>query len=303
MNTPVLLIFFNRKYVLRIINILRKRKVRNLYLASDGGRTEEEKEKIEHLRESVKKAIDWECDVHYRFSDTNQGCEWGPVNAINWVFEKEEECIILEDDCVPEETFFDYCTELLGRYKCDKRVWMISGECYLQDKSVFGDNDYTFSLRTDTWGWATWKRAWMKCDFKLKMWPIYKRDHVLEKSNYMIFYHEIAYMKEQLDNIFKKRDESIWDYQWRFHMLINGGLCIIPRVNLINNIGWGEESTHTKGSRLTVFDVETKPMKFPMKHPSAVIANGFFDKKYGELLSPPKKLKEKILAYIKEKIL
>lgn len=292
MDTPVLLIFFNRQVVFSVIDILRKNKIRNLYIASDGGRYKEEKEKIEKLRHDVKDAVDWDCDVHYRFSEKNQGCEWGPVNAINWVFENEDKCIILEDDCVPEDSFFRYCSELLEYYEEDERIWMVSGENYLSDKSMFGDCDYTFSLRTDTWGWATWKRAWYKCDFQLKKWLTYKREEVLKKSNYMKYYHEIDFFTEQLDNIYKGRDETIWDYQWRFHMLINSGLCIIPKYNLIDNIGWGEEATHTKGSKKTIYDVGIRAMDFPLKHPSCVIANSLYDEKYGNLLRKQNPIKD-----------
>lgn len=292
MDTPVLLIFFNRQIVFNVIDVLRKNKIRKLYIASDGGRYREENEMIQKLRDAVKVAVDWECEVYYRFSEENQGCEWGPVNAINWVFENEEECIILEDDCVPESSFFEYCAELLEYYKEDERIWMVSGENYLADKSLFGDCDYTFSLRTDTWGWATWKRAWIKCDFHLKKWLTYKREEVLKKSNYMRYYHEIDFLTEQLDNIYKGRDETVWDYQWRFHMLINGGLCIIPKHNLVDNIGWGGEATHTTGNKISIFDVGVQTMKFPLKHPSCVIANSLFDEKYGNLLRPQNPIKD-----------
>ncbi len=283
-DAPVLLIFFNReREVLQVIEAIKKCTPKKVYIASDGGRTDKEHEKICKLRKTVQKHIDWECQLNCLFSDINLGCQRGPVTAIDWVFEQEDRCIILEDDCVPGFTFFEYCDQLLKRYAQNENIWMISGENYLQDVSMFEGMDYTFSLRTDTWGWATWRRAWKKCDFTLKRWPDYKKEKVLSHTYYMQVYDELEYMTQQLDNIYKKKDKSIWDYQWRFHMAVNNGLCIIPRRNLINNIGWGKYATHTK-NRDKIWDVPVKDLSFPLKHPSCITANVDFDKAYGKLL-------------------
>lgn len=296
-TAPVLLIFFNREdEVLKVINAIRKCAPGKMYIASDGGRTEKEHKRILQLREKVKESIDWECQLNYLFSDKNLGCQWGPITAINWVFEKEERCIILEDDCLPDISFFEYCDQLLERYADNESVWMISGENYLDDDEMFGQADYTFSLRTDTWGWATWKRAWKKCDFNLQKWPVYKKEKVLSRTYYMRNYDELEYMTGQLDNIYKKKDRSIWDYQWRFHMIINNGLCIIPRSNLIDNIGWGKYATHTKSEKCRIYDVPIGRFNTPLRHPSCVTANADFDKKYGELL-----FKDKLKCQIKNK--
>lgn len=284
MKAPVLLIFFNREdEVQQVVDAVRNYAPEKIYLASDGGRTAREHQKVLQIRRKVKESIDWDCQLNCLFSDKNLGCQWGPVEAVNWVFEKEDRCIILEDDCVPEHSFFGYCEQLLGRYADNERVWMISGENYLEDDSMFGKADYTFSLRTETWGWATWKRAWEKCDFRLQAWPVYKREKVLSHMYYMKYYDELAYMTKQLDNIYRQKDRSIWDYQWRFHMAINGGLCIIPRRNLITNIGWGEAATHTK-FKSSIWDVPTGSLNTPLQHPVGVTANADFDKRYGELL-------------------
>lgn len=283
-NTPVLLIVFNREMeALQVIAAIRKCAPKKMYLASDGGRTEKEHKRILKLREKIKENIDWDCQLECLFSDHNQGCQWGPINAISWVFEKEDKCIILEDDCVPDPSFFEYCDQLLERYADNECVWMISGENYVRDKSMFEKTDYSFSLKTNTWGWATWKRAWQRCDFNLRLWPVYKKENVLSHTCYMKYYNELEYMTKQLDNIHKHRDKSIWDYQWRFHMLINNGLCIVPRNNLITNIGYGKFATHTK-LKNSVYDVQTEGLPYPLRHPSCIVANADFDKQYGELL-------------------
>lgn len=293
---PVLLIFFNReKEVLQVVDAIRKYAPKNVYIASDGGRSKKEHKKVQRIRELVKKSIDWECRLECLFSDKNLGCQWGPITAINWVFEKEDRCIILEDDCVPDVSFFGYCEQLLERYANNESVWMISGENYLSDDSMFEKSDYTFSLRTDTWGWATWKRAWERCDFRLRLWPSCKKEKSLSHTYYMKYYDELEYMTEQLDNIYRQRDKTIWDYQWRFYMIINNGLCIIPRRNLIRNIGWGKTATHTRGE-IGIYDVPLENMNVTLRHPPCVMANADFDKKYGELL-----FRNKLKVYRDEK--
>ncbi len=296
-DAPVLLIFFNREdELLKVIQAIKKCSPKKMYIASDGGRTKIEHERIVQLRQKIKTYIDWDCQLNCLFSDKNLGCEWGPISAINWVFENEDQCIIIEDDCIPDISFFTYCDELLKKYAKNENVWMISGDNYLADNTMFGQADYTFSLRTDTWGWATWKRAWEKCDFRLQKWPIYKREKVLAHTYYMRRYDELDYMTKQLDNIYKKKDKSIWDYQWRFHMIINNGLCIVPRNNLVNNIGWGKCATHTKKDENKIWNVPIKSLHTHLCHPSCITANADFDKKYGELL-----FKDKLLSQIKNK--
>lgn len=293
-DIPVLLIFFNRENeVEQVINAIRDYAPTKMYIASDGGRTEKEHRRVLQLREKVKRCIDWNCQLKCLFSDHNLGCQWGPVTAINWIFEEEERCIILEDDCVPNLSFFRYCEQLLERYADNESVWMISGENYLCDDKIFENSDYTFSLRTDTWGWATWRRAWKKCDFTLQLWPVYKKEKILLHTYYMRCYDELEYMTKQLDNIYKKKDKSIWDYQWRFHMIINNGLCIIPRKNLVDNIGWGKYASHTKSEKNKIYDVPTEELKPILRHPVCVTANVDFDRTYGELLFK-NKLKSKI---------
>lgn len=282
--TPVLLIFFKReREALQVLDAIRKCAPKKMYIASDGGRTEKEHNRILELREKIKACIDWDCQLECMFSDDNRGCGWGPISAINWVFEKEDRCIILEDDCVPDPTFFEYCDQLLERYADNESIWMISGENYVKDKSMFEKADYSFSLKTYTWGWATWKRAWQKCDFNLRLWSVYKKENVLSHTCYMKYYNELEYLTQQLDNIHKQRDKSIWDYQWRFHMIINNGLCIVPRNHLVTNIGWGKNATHTKVKN-TIYDVPIEGLSQPLRHPSCVVANADFDKKFGELL-------------------
>lgn len=296
-NTPVLLIFFNReKEVMQVLNAIKKCAPKKMYIASDGGRTEKEKRKVLQLRKKVKNNIDWDCQLECLFAENNLGCQWGPISAINWVFSKEERCIILEDDCIPDLSFFSYCDQLLERYKNDERIWMISGENYLHDESMFEKSDYTFSGRTNTWGWATWKRAWIKCDFNLCLWPKYKKENVLIHTYYMKNYDETEYMTKQLDNIYKKLDRSIWDYQWRFHMIINNGLCIVPRKNMISNIGGGKYATHTKSVKSVFLNVSVERLNFPIRHPSCVTVNADFDKKYGEIL-----FWDKVRSYIEKR--
>ena len=182
MNIPVLLITYNRKEnALKVLNCLREAKVLKLYIACDGAKENvQDKEKVGRTREAIQKAVDWECDVQYRFSEKNQGCKYGPVNAINWVFEKEEYAVILEDDIIPNSSFFPFCAELLERYKDREEIMMVSG-CNIMSRTESVKESYFFEPIATTWGWATWRRAWSKYDLAMQGWEEMKKRKVLKK--------------------------------------------------------------------------------------------------------------------------
>ncbi|MBR1396888.1 MAG: hypothetical protein IJ563_05075 [Selenomonadaceae bacterium] len=131
-----------------------------LFIVADGPRANKpgEMEKVQQCR-AIKDMVDWECEVHTNFSDVNMGCKNRIVSGINWVFEQTEELIILEDNCVPDLSFFRFCQELLEKYRNDNRVLSIAGSNH--DEFEYFDESYAFSKFSSPWGWATWKRAWI----------------------------------------------------------------------------------------------------------------------------------------------
>jgi hypothetical protein len=169
------------------------------------------------------------------------GCKYGPAGGIDWFFENEEKGIILEDDCLPVQSFFEFCELMLERYRDDFRVWHISGNNFNADKKLFDKKPYAFSALPQVWGWATWRNRWKEFQknpyyLQEKSSPIYKSWKLSIVAKYNKFKH-IDKLKEGLD---------AWDYQWQITVLNAKGLCECPAVNLVSNIGDGEDATHTK---------------------------------------------------------
>jgi len=239
-NTPILFIIFNRpKTTERVFTEIRKQKPKYLFIASDGPRDNNasDLDLCKQCRDIVAK-IDWDCDVKTLFSAVNQGCKYAVSSAIAWFFTLVEAGIILEDDCLPNGSFFNFCETLLTKYKDDKQVMMISGTSY--QKKPLNNNSYYFSKYVHIWGWATWKRAWALYDRDIKGFendvdPILKRNFNLTRER-----------KQWLNNfnmIFNGLDT--WDYQWMYCIWKNNGIAIIPWKNMISNIGFGPGATHT----------------------------------------------------------
>ena len=161
-KAPVLLIGFNRSDTMQqVFNAVRRAQPDKLYYAVDGARPNKdgEKEKVQQVRDIISQ-VDWPCEVHTLFREENVGCGFGPADAITWAFENEDRLIVLEDDCVPSQSFFRFCHEMLELYKEDKRVNLVSGRSHHGGSRFFAKYDYIFTRYAHTWGWATWKRAW-----------------------------------------------------------------------------------------------------------------------------------------------
>jgi hypothetical protein len=242
LETPVLFLVFKRLDTTKqVFEQIRKAKPPRLYIAADGPRAhvKGEKEKVKAVREYVLSNIDWKCEVKTLFRDKNLGCGKAVSEAITWFFENEDQGIILEDDTVPSLSFFWFCEELLDTYKDDKRIWHIGG-CNFQDGRKRGDGDYYFSVYNHIWGWASWSDRWKYYDFKL------------EKIETDMFIRKIFSSKKEIKywcRIFwKMKSENpidTWDYQWTFTMWFYDGVAILPNVNMVSNIGFGIEGTHT----------------------------------------------------------
>lgn len=288
MNTPVALILFNRPdATARVLDVIRKIRPPQLFLIADGPRPDVTGD-IERCREAraVVNNIDWPCELYRNYSDTNLGCGKRPVAGISWVFEHVEKAIILEDDCLPHPSFFMYCEELLERYQDDQRIMHIAG-----NNRGFSRNDgkysYYYSLLPYCWGWATWRRAWQHYDFNLG----HLQDVIAGKllKNVLNDGQAVRYWEQRFWDLKRSQRPDIWDFQWTFACWIHHGLAIVPNENLVRNIGFGEDATHTKASDPRIENLEERPIKLPLSHPPFVnrdvpldkaafrdIENGFF---------------------------
>ena len=247
MDTPVLLIAWRRPQTLRqVINAIRPVGPTRLFVACDGPNPKRtgEAEKVAATRAVIEHDIDWPCKIERFYSDENQGCRLGVSRAITWFFEHVEEGIILEDDCVPHIDFFHYCAKLLERYRNDTRVWCISGSNF-QNSQWRGDGSYYFSRYNHCWGWASWRRCWQHYDGELNQWPLL-RDSGLLKT---IFDDPIerTYWQRIWQRLLETGTPDSWAYRWTFTCFANGGLTALPNSNLVVNVGFGHDATHTTG--------------------------------------------------------
>jgi len=242
-KSPILFITFTKEKETKLVfEKIREVKPSKLYIASDGARAEKqgEKEKIEILRNWLVANVDWNCEVRTKFNEQNMGCGRGVSSAISWFFENEEMGIILEDDCLPSLSFFYYCDELLNKYKDDTRIYHIAGNNPLTYTKT--PHSYYFARIQHCWGWASWRRAWEKYSFDIDKLD----DFVKQKKINKIFTRSI-YRKRWIKTFkrMERHEIDTWDYQWTYTIFNNGGICINPAKNLITNIGFGPEATHT----------------------------------------------------------
>ena len=269
LTTPIAFFIFNRPDVtLKVFERIRDVKPQKLFIIADGARFAEEDNKCKQVRSIVKK-IDWECEVLTNFSDVNLGCKLRVSSGLDWVFNNVESAIILEDDCLPEPSFFEFCSELLTRYVNDQRVMMISGDNFQFGKKRTKDS-YYFSIFPHCWGWATWRRAWQYYDIDMKLWLT-----VRDNGWLMDILHSksaVRYWENIFQDVFDDLIDT-WDYQWTFACWLHSGLTILPNINLVSNIGFNDEATHTKKSKNRLANIHTESLILPLIHPKFVIRN------------------------------
>ena len=276
-RTAIAMLVFNRtENTKKVFEQVKKVKPSKMFIIADGPRKNKESDEIkcQQTRE-IFNNIDWECQVYKNFSKVNMGCAKRGETGFSWVFENVEECIFLEDDCIPNISFFKFCDELLEKYRNDTRIMLISGTNQLGkwDKSKYS---YHFSKFGGIWGWASWKRAWKYYDFDIKLWDDKNVKNILKER--LNFFQYIS-RKSIYDDIYNKNAKfSSWAYQWGFARIIQSGLAISPQVNLITNIGAGKDATNTKKAS-SVSNLKSYEMKFPLSHPPYVIADEEYDKK------------------------
>lgn len=270
LETPVALIVFNRpETTRRVFAAIAAARPSRLLLIADGPRAGHpgEVERCELVREIVT-AVDWPCWVETNFASENMGCDPRISSGLNWVFSLVEEAIILEDDCLPDPSFFPFCAELLERYRDQNQIGFVAGFNPLEKSFPF-HYSYFYSLVTGCWGWATWRRAWQEYDEHLQSWPEVKEAGLLK----LIFPDKKAvdYWSRIFDAMYQGTGPNTWDYHWVYTCWTRNWLSILPSKNLIQNIGFGAGATHT----LTAAPGLTLPaaaVSFPLLHPPAIMA-------------------------------
>lgn len=291
-SVPILFIVFNRQDTAqKVFEKIKEIKPSKLFVAGDGPRSDKvgEAEKCQETRKIIEQ-IDWECEVKTLFQEQNLGCKIAVSTAISWFFENVEEGIILEDDCVPDLSFFNYCKNLLEKYRLDNRVMMITGSNF-QQGNTYGDGSYYFSRFAHIWGWASWRRAWQLYDVNLNNLETFINYNKIDEV--IINYPQL---KSKWINDLKKTKQGLintWDYQWSYTLFSNFALSITPNVNLVSNIGFGHvDATFTTNLDPLLADLKTQPLD-KIIHPSFVLpskeADDFIAKTIYFCESPEKK--------------
>ena len=261
-NTPIVFIIYNRPASTSIVfNRIAQRRPSKYFIVADGPRDNNDGIKC-HQARNIATNVNWDCDVHYLFSDINLGCRKRVSTGLNSVFEIVEEAIILEDDTVPDFSFFEYSDVLLTRYRTENVIKMIGGSNPLV-KDRRNEVSYKYSKYALIWGWATWKRAWLEYDVNMEDWPLFRDSNSFDSLHqpaermFWVYYFNKVY-----------NGYDTWAYQWMHSIWANKGKTVLPTNNLITNIGFGSDATHTTiTSESELLSVPSEPMQFPLKAP------------------------------------
>lgn len=284
-KVPILLVVFNRPdYTQKIFDQVREIAPTQLFIAADGPRPDrpDDLDKTNRVRDIVSK-VDWPCEVHKLFRDKNIGFRDAERFAFDWFFEHVEAGVILEDDELPNQSFFRFAEEMLERYKDNKEVMMITGSNPMSDPEM--KDSYFFSKYFSIWGWASWRRAWKQYDFDMKSWG--EKNNKIKIKNIFSQKFMQGRLKKMFDEIYPGPPKT-WDTQWMYACLMNNGVCIVPKVNLITNIGI--EGVHSQGGNqnLQSYDIYQYGR---LTHPQAIAVNtdydnAFFEKNFKEPKRP-----------------
>ena len=275
-STPVALLIFNRPDTTKkVFEEIRKAEPERLFIIADGPRQNVERDKkLCELTREITERIDWDCEVIKDYADVNFGLRKRFASGLSRMFEIVERAIIIEDDCVPHQSFFPFCQELLERYRDEKKVMMISGNNFFSELKN-KEYSYYFSSFNHIWGWATWKRAWHLYNDEMKDWNSLKDSDFL--NNILQNNKSVKYFRTIFQEVYEDKINS-WAYRWLYSMFRESGLSIVPSTNLVVNVGYGKHATNTKGPGKRFAVYSTNEIVFPLIHPPNIERDEELDK-------------------------
>lgn len=267
---PVALFVFNRPDLTAgVFEVIRAAKPPLLFVSADGPRPDRpDDERLCRETREVVQSVDWPCEVHWNLREVNLGCGPAMSQGISWVFENVDRAVILEDDCVPDPTFFPFCDELLERYEDDSRVLQIAGSNLNAPAEAFAGASYSFASFPLVWGWATWRRAWELYDFTMGSWPTFRDSGMLNGLH--ASRRRQVQLRREWNHI--HAGNGTWDHQWQYTVMSQHGLSIYPSTNLISNLGFRADATQTIGAG-SMAAIPAGPIEFPLVHPPLVAHN------------------------------
>lgn len=295
LTTPVALLVFNRpQLTARVFAAIREARPPRLLVVADGPRRgrPDDPERCAEVRRIVEQ-VDWPCELLCNYSEENLGCRMRVSSGLDWVFGQVEEAIILEDDCLPAPAFFRFCQELLHHYRDDEQVMTICGTNLLgrwkDDRQSYHFAQYDF-----VWGWASWRRAWRHYDLEMRLWhdPDCRRRIRSTLQNDRFWRLREKAFQQAFDNRI-----DTWDYQWAFARTVRGGLAVVPSINLVANIGFGIDATHTIVPDKDFSAIPTGRVTFPLRHNGLLLADAEYDMKVVAMQTQKDSLRERIIRF------
>jgi hypothetical protein len=278
---PVALIVFNRPDVTaRVFDRLRAVRPRQLLVIADGPRPDrpDDVELCAATRRLVE-LVDWPCEVLRKYAEENLGCGPSVSQGIDWIFSNVAEAVILEDDCLPDQTFFPFCAELLDRYRDDDRVMQIAGSNFGARAEAYLGYSYGFCAFSPVWGWATWRRAWRQYDFGMRTWPEFRDTGMT--AGLPFGRRGLAVLTEYWNRA--HAGQGTWDHQWQYAVMSGHGLSVSPSVNLVANLGFRADATQTVEAG-DLAEVPARAMAFPLRHPPLVAENAAIERHFEQQL-------------------
>jgi hypothetical protein len=295
--TPVVFIIFNRPSTTeRVFERIRQAAPAQLLVIADGPRlgSLEDVEKCTAARSIIEK-VDWKCEVQLNYAEVNMGCKRRISSGLDWAFGLVEEAIILEDDCLPHPTFFRFCEELLQQYRDDERIMSISGDNFLSGYQ-HTEHSYYFSRYPLCWGWATWRRAWKHYDHQMALWPRFASEEWLQG---ILVDRRAAESWTRIFGATYRGEIDTWDYAWTFACWVQSGLTVIPNTNLVSNIGFGADATHTTQSNDRRANIKTHQIHFPVSHPPFVLQDTKADRRFQHDFIDTPTIPERVIRKVK----
>jgi len=267
-HSPILLLTYRRLASLKsVMKVLGDVKPPRLYISSDGPKegSANDSARVLEVRKYLETSISWKCEVFTKYNKINLGCKMGVVSALDWFFENEAEGIIIEDDVLPSRSFFPYAEEMLQRYREHERHGMV---CGYNPATLFPPTGYSYNVSRNAmiWGWGSWRRVWDKYDAHIADWPEWKRSGGLSRVPHSNLWFR-RYWSKTLDDVYHGRLDT-WDHQLAFTFWKNAFVSLVPQNNLVDNLGFTADATHTRGATPKyIIENAAKNLSFPLKHP------------------------------------
>lgn len=284
-DSAILFIIFNRPDTTqRVFDAIRVAKPPRLYIAADAARAgnRSDAENCKSAR-AVTEIIDWPCEVKRLCQQNNLGCSFGPRAAFDWFFAHENEGIILEDDCIPHPDFFVFAESMLERYRDNKRIISVNGSNLGYE--LKNGNGHSFSRFMNMWGWATWADRANAIDYSLRHWreikhPLWFLYRNMRQNLLDTDINWYKYWQNKFDLTITSESVTWWDWQWIWHQTLHQQLSVVPAVNLVSNIGFHDDATHTQRPEHPAADLPIKPLPVAYKHAAKIKIDKIYEEKF-----------------------